>query len=49
MKFCLQGKAQKQMSGFTEKYNHYNWSRFWNCEVVGNKFDNPELIKEEEQ
>ena len=32
----------------TEKYNHYNWSRFWNCEVVGNKFDNPELIKEEE-
>ena len=33
----------------TEKYNHYNWSRFWNCEVVGNKFDNPELIKEEEQ
>ena len=33
----------------TEKYNHYSWSRFWNCEVVGNKFDNPELIKEEEQ
>lgn len=33
----------------TEKYNHYNWSRFWNCEIVGNKFDNPELIKEEEQ
>lgn len=32
-----------------EKYNHYSWSRFWNCEVVGNKFDNPELIKEEEQ
>lgn len=33
----------------TKKYNHYSWSRFWNCEVVGNKFDNPELIKEEEQ
>ena len=33
----------------TEKYNHYSWSRFCNCEVVGNKFDNPELIKEEEQ
>ena len=28
----------------TEKYNHYNWSRFWNCEVVGNKFDNPYLL-----
>ena len=31
----------------TEKYNHYNWSRFWNCEVVGNKFDNPELLPKE--
>ena len=31
----------------TEKYNHYNWSRFWNCEVVGNKFDNPELLQKE--
>ncbi len=30
-------------------YGYYNWTRFWNCEVVGNKFDNPELIKEEEQ
>ena len=31
----------------TEKYNHYSWSRFWNCEVVGNKFDNPELLPKE--
>lgn len=31
----------------TGKYNHYNWSRFWNCEVVGNKFDNPELLSKE--
>lgn len=30
-------------------YGYYNWTRFWNCEVVGNKFDNPEFIKEEEQ
>lgn len=30
-------------------YGYYNWTRFWNCEVVGNKFDNPELINEEEQ
>lgn len=28
----------------TEKYNHYSWSQFWNCEVVGNKFDNTELL-----
>ena len=31
----------------TGKYNHYSWSRFWNCEVVGNKFDNPELLPKE--
>lgn len=30
----------------TEKYNHYSWNRFWNCEVVGNKFDNSELLSE---
>ena len=27
-------------------YGYYNWNRFWNCEVVGNKFDNPELLSE---
>lgn len=31
----------------TEKYNHYSWSRFWNCEVVGNRFDNPEFLPKE--
>ena len=25
-------------------YGYYNWTRFWNCEVIGNKFDNPELL-----
>ena len=25
-------------------YGYYIWNRFWNCEVVGNKFDNPELL-----
>lgn len=24
-----------------------SWSRFWNGEVVGNKFDNPELLPKE--
>ena len=23
---------------------YYSWNCFWNCEVVGNKFDNPELL-----
>lgn len=31
----------------TGKYNHYSWTRFWNCEIVGNKFDNPELLSKE--
>lgn len=28
-------------------YGYYNWTRFWNCEIVGNKFDNPELVPKE--
>ena len=28
-------------------YGYYNWTRFWNCEVIGNKFDNPELLPKE--
>lgn len=31
----------------TGNYSHYSWTRFWNCEVVGNKFDNPELLPKE--
>lgn len=27
----------------TGNYGCYEWTRFWNCGVVGNKFDNPEL------
>lgn len=30
-----------------ENYGCYNWTRFWNCEIVGNKFDNPELLPKE--
>ena len=26
------------------KYIHGAWSDFWDCEVIGNKFDNPELL-----
>lgn len=25
-------------------YGYYIWNRFWNCEVIGNKFDNSELL-----
>lgn len=28
-------------------YGCYNWTRFWNCEIVGNKFDNPEFLSKE--
>lgn len=31
----------------TGNYSHYSWTRFWDCEVVGNKFDNPGLLPKE--
>ena len=27
------------------KYTHYSWGEFWNCEVVGNVWSNPELLE----
>lgn len=27
------------------KYPYSYWSDFWDCKVIGNKFDNPELLK----
>lgn len=31
----------------TGNYGHYSWTLFWDCEVVGNKFDDPELLPRE--
>lgn len=28
------------------KYPYSSWSDFWDCKVISNKFDNPELLKE---
>ena len=30
------------------KYTHYSWGELWDCEVIGNIHDNPELLGGEE-
>ena len=29
---------------YDDKYPHYAWSKFWGCAVIGNIYDNPELL-----
>ena len=28
-----------------EKYTHFSWGELWNCEVIGNVFDNKDLLE----
>ena len=44
-KQCYHGEWGLKFYEDFGKYTHYSWGELWNCEVIGNTHDNPELLK----
>ena len=46
-KQCYNGEWGLKFYEDFGKYTHYSWGELWNCKVIGNIHDNPEILKGE--
>ena len=44
-KQCYNGEWGLKFYEDFGKYTHYSWGELWNCKVIGNIHDNPELLR----
>ena len=44
-KQCYHGEWGLEFNEDFGEYNYYDWGELWDCEVIGNEWDNPELLK----
>ena len=44
-KQCYHGEWGLEFNEDFGEYNYYDWGKLWDCEVIGNEWDNPELLK----
>ena len=44
-KQCYHGEWGLKFNEDFGEYNYYDWGKLWDCEVIGNEWDSPELLK----